>query len=68
MARARKKTLKKDAVPKDEHLGDPEYWRSRTPLERMAALEALRQITYGYTCETQPAFACIVKVRDMRED
>ena len=24
------------------------YWRSRTPQERMAALEMLRQVLYGY--------------------
>jgi hypothetical protein len=33
-------------------LDDPDdtvaYWRSRTPQERMAALEMLRQVLYGY--------------------
>jgi hypothetical protein len=32
------------------------YWRSRTPEERMEALELLRQIIYGYdpaTCRLQ---------------
>lgn len=27
---------------------DQAYWRSRTPEERLAALELSRQITYGY--------------------
>jgi hypothetical protein len=27
---------------------DLEYWRSRTPDERLAALELSRQIAYGY--------------------
>ena len=27
---------------------DREYWRSRTPDERLAALELSRQIAYGY--------------------
>jgi hypothetical protein len=27
---------------------DGAYWRSRTPLERLQALELLRQIHYGY--------------------
>jgi len=27
---------------------DKEYWLSKTPLERLAALETLRQINYGY--------------------
>jgi len=28
--------------------GDLAYWRSRTPDERLAALELSRQIAYGY--------------------
>ena len=28
--------------------GDREYWKSRTPQERMEYLELLRQINYGY--------------------
>ena len=27
---------------------DREYWWSRTPLERMQALELVRQVAYGY--------------------
>ena len=27
---------------------DRAYWRSKTPLERLAAAEQLRQIAYGY--------------------
>lgn len=32
--------------------GDPEYWRTRTPQERMQALEFMRQKVYGYDPET----------------
>jgi hypothetical protein len=28
--------------------GDREYWKSKTPQERMEYLELLRQINYGY--------------------
>jgi len=28
--------------------GDKAYWRSKTPLERLHALESMRQILYGY--------------------
>jgi hypothetical protein len=32
---------------------DREYWRSRTPDERLAALELSRQIAYGYDPTTR---------------
>ena len=32
----------------DAEKEDLAYWRSRTPDERLAALELSRQITYGY--------------------
>ena len=32
---------------------DQEYWRSRTPEERLEALELTRQITYGYDPTTR---------------
>jgi len=32
---------------------DREYWRSRTPDERLAALELSRQIVYGYDPTTR---------------
>ncbi|MDE0085749.1 MAG: hypothetical protein OXU23_08575 [Candidatus Poribacteria bacterium] len=31
-----------------EKSGDKEYWCSKTPQERMEALELMRQINYGY--------------------
>jgi hypothetical protein len=38
------------------HLGDEgdekEYWRSRSPAERLAALEYMRQVAYGYDPDT----------------
>ena len=50
---------KKDAWPKmdkrafsvvslDDEPDEKEYWLSKTPQERLAALELLRQIMYGY--------------------
>ena len=32
---------------------DKAYWHSKTPQERMAALELMRQITYGYDPTTE---------------
>lgn len=32
---------------------DKAYWHSRTPQERMAALELMRQINYGYDPTTE---------------
>ena len=31
-----------------EKSGDKEYWLSKTPQERLEALELMRQINYGY--------------------
>ena len=28
--------------------GDIAYWRSKTPIERLEALELMRQVIYGY--------------------
>jgi len=32
--------------------GDEEYWLSKTPYERLQAVELIRQITYGYDPST----------------
>lgn len=32
--------------------GDREYWLTKTPAERMLALEQMRQIVYGYDPST----------------
>ena len=32
---------------------EKEYWLSRTPLERLAALEYMRQVAYGYDPDTE---------------
>lgn len=34
--------------PSDE----PEFWRSKTPEERLVALELMRQMAYGYNPDT----------------
>jgi hypothetical protein len=33
---------------------DLRYWRTRTPVERMIALEHLRQLAWGYNDRTRP--------------
>jgi hypothetical protein len=33
---------------------DRTYWRSRTPIERLIALEHIRQLAWGYNDETRP--------------
>jgi hypothetical protein len=39
---------------------DREYWLSRTPVERMQALEHIRQLAWGYDDQSQPAFPRVV--------
>ena len=43
--------------------GDREYWLSRTPQERLEAVELLRQIMYGY----DPATARLQRVLEFGE-
>ena len=37
-----------DIVALDQEGDDRDYWRAKSPEERMEALELLRQIVYGY--------------------
>ena len=37
-----------EVVSLDEEGDDPNYWRARSPQQRMEALELMRQIIYGY--------------------
>jgi hypothetical protein len=39
------------------------YWKSKSPLERLAALELLRQVIYGY----DPATARLQRVFEVAE-
>jgi len=48
---------------------DREYWWSRTPAERMRALEKLRQLKYGYgPGKPRPKFEPIVRVMKLGDD
>jgi hypothetical protein len=47
----------------DEQGDDKQYWRARTPQERMEALELMRQIIYGY----DPATARLQRVFEVAE-
>ncbi len=42
---------------------DKEYWLSKTPQERLAALELMRQINYGY----DPTTARLERVLEIAE-
>ena len=46
-----------------EESGDKEYWRSKTPQERLEALELMRQINYGY----DPTTARLQRVLEIAE-
>jgi hypothetical protein len=47
----------------DDDPGDKAYWLSKTPDERMAALEFMRQVAYGY----DPATARLQRVFEVVE-
>jgi hypothetical protein len=38
--------------PLDTQGDDREYWTSKTPLERLQAIEFMRQVMYGYNPST----------------
>jgi hypothetical protein len=40
-------------VPLSASDDDAAYWRTRTPLERLEAIEIMRQILYGYDPATE---------------
>ena len=41
-----------EVVPLTEEGDDRAYWQSKTPTERLLALEIMRQIVYGYDPST----------------
>lgn len=41
---------------------EKQFWLSKTPAERLAALELMRQILYGYEPETAPRFQRVLTV------
>ena len=44
---------------------DRKYWLARSPKERMQALEHIRQMAWGYSDKSQPAFQRTVKVTEL---
>ncbi|MGA3025812.1 MAG: hypothetical protein ABSF98_13675 [Bryobacteraceae bacterium] len=47
----------------DEDADEREYWRAKSPAERMEALELMRQIVYGY----DPATTRLQRVLEIAE-
>ena len=46
-----------------EKSGDKEYWLSKTPQERLVALELMRQLNYGY----DPTTARLQRILEIAE-
>lgn len=56
-----------DIIALTDDSGDKEFWLSKTPDERMLALELMRQINYNYdplTDRLQRVFEVIERIRD----
>ncbi len=47
---------------------DRKYWRAKTPLERMQALERIRGMAWGYNpdAESRPQFQRVVEIVELR--
>jgi hypothetical protein len=52
-----------DIVPLEIEGDDRDYWRARSPQERMEALELMRQTIYGY----DPATAKLQRILEVIE-
>ena len=50
-----------------EKSGDKEYWLSKTPQERLAALELMRQINYGYD-PTTARLQRVLEIAELKSD
>jgi hypothetical protein len=61
MARLDRSAFQIDALEEDS--SEREYWRAKTPGERMEALELMRQIIYGY----DPATTRLQRVFEVAE-
>ena len=48
-----KRTLSVSSSFEEADAADKTYWHSKTPQERLAALELMRQINYGYNPITE---------------
>lgn len=46
----------------DEPSDDKAYWLSKTPLERLEALELMRQIVYGYDDANPPRLQRVLEI------
>ena len=59
MLRLDKTVSRKTTLRADQDAEDVAYWLTKTPAERMAAVETLRQLTYAFHLtnpdESQPA-------------
>ena len=47
--------------------GDKAYWQSKTPMERLEALELMRQIHYGYDPDTE-RLQRVIEIVDRKKD
>jgi hypothetical protein len=46
----------------ETHGSDPKYWLSRTPQERLWAVELMRQRAYGYDENSVPKFQKVIEI------
>jgi len=45
---------------------DPEFWHSRTPEERLIAVELMRQKKYGYDEHSMPKFQRVIEIVSLK--
>jgi hypothetical protein len=45
---------------------DPAFWHSRTPDERIAAMELIRRRAYGYDEHSMPKFQRVIEIVNLK--
>ena len=50
----------------ETHGSDPRYWRSRTPQERIWAVELMRQRAYGYDEHSVPKLQRVIEFATLK--
>jgi hypothetical protein len=56
------------ALIEEAKVAGPTFWHSRTPQERIQALELMRQRTYGYDSLTAPRLQRVLEIDQRKQD
>jgi hypothetical protein len=67
MKTSREKQIEAIKLAVETRAGDREYWHSRTPQERIWAVELMRRRAYGYDENSVPEFQRVIEFGSLKE-